>query len=200
MFSVKQLFFKHKGCAPRLLCTVLLILTLCADMPAFADDGAETASEKPIADNMIRITADRLVTDTLSRNAEFIGHVNVLRNDMAIFSDRLKIYYSDTTVKDNQNKPGAESIKSIVAEGNVKITFDDQIATTQRAEWSPKDQTIVLTGPGSKIVSGKNSITGSTITLHQADNRITVEGGAGERVEAQIFSDDKGLSLPEMKP
>ena len=120
-----------------------------------------------------------------------------MRGNMTIFCDSLKIFYTGTPAQGTQGQPGAESIQRIVAKGNVRINFDNQTATTQQAEWSPKEQTIVLSGPGSKIVSGKNSITGSKITLHQGDNRIQVEGGNDGRVEAQIFSDEKGLPLKQ---
>ena len=174
---------------------VLVALLLCHWSPCAAEDLETKASEVPAGDNMIRITADRLITDTLSQNAEFIGNVHVVRSDMTIFSDSLKIFYTGTPAQGNQGQPGAGSIQSIVAQGNVRINFDDQTATTQRAEWSPQEQTIVLSGPGSQIVSGKNSISGSKITVHQGDNRIKVEGGSNGRVEAQIFSDENELPL-----
>ena len=176
----------------------LLALLVCLWTPCLAEDIEMDASKAPAAgDNRIRITADQLVTDTQSQNAEFIGNVRVLRNDMTIFSDSLKIFYTSESSQGSQGQPGAESIQSIVAQGNVKINFDDQTATTQRAEWSPQEQTIVLSGPGSQIVSGKNSISGSKITVHQGDNRIHVEGGSNGRVEAQIFSDENELPLEQ---
>lgn len=176
---------------------VLLVLLLFQWTSCPAEDHEAKASEVPAGDNRIHITADRLVTEPQSQNAEFIGNVHVVRNDMTIFSDSLKIFYTGTSTQGNQGQPGAESIQRIVAQGNVKINFDDQTATTQRAEWSPKEKTIVLSGPGSQIVSGKNSIKGSKITVHQRDNRIQVEGGSHGRVEAEIFSDEGEFPLKQ---
>lgn len=165
--------------------------------PGWAEDQAAKVPEAADGDKMIRVTADRLVTDTESQNAEFIGNVHATRDNMTIFCDSLKIFYTDTAAQGAQSKPGEGSIRRIVADGNVKIDFDNQTATTQRADWSPQDQTIVLSGPGSKIVSGKNSITGSKITLHQEDNRIQVEGGSDGRVEAQFFSNEQGVPMKQ---
>jgi len=180
--------------------TVLVLSALLAFMaapcgPGLAEDQTTKVPEAADGDKIIRITADRLVTNTESQNAEFIGNVQAARDNMTIHCDSLKIFYTDASVQDAQSQPGEGSIRRIVAEGNVKINLDNQTATTQRADWSPQDQTIVLSGPGSKIVSGKNSITGSKITLHQESNRIQVEGGSDERVEAQFFSNEQGLPL-----
>ncbi len=82
MFSVKALFSKKRSGLTGLLGMVLLALLLCQWTPCPAEDLEAKASEVPAGDNMIRITADRLVTDTQSHNAEFIGNVHVLRNDM----------------------------------------------------------------------------------------------------------------------
>ena len=161
--------------------------------PVFGQDQATNTQAKASGSQMIRVTADRLITDTQARNAEFVGNVHATRDNMTIFCDSLKIFYIDAAAQGEQVQPQAGSIQRIVADGNVKISFDNQTATTQRADWSPQDQTIVLSGPGSKIISGKNSITGSKITLHQKDNRIKVEGGSSGRVEAQFFSNEQGL-------
>lgn len=182
--------------------TVLVLSTLLAFIaapcgPGSAQDQTTKVPEAADGDKMIRVTADRLVTNTESQNAEFIGNVHATRDNMTIRCDSLKIFYTDASVQDAQSQPGEGSIRRIVAEGNVKINLDNQTATTQRADWSPQDQTIVLSGPGSKIVSGKNSITGSKITLHQENNRIQVEGGSDGRVEAQFFSNEQGLPLQQ---
>lgn len=180
-----------------LSCLVLLAIMMCSPLPCFAENLPAQTSGGPVDDNMIRVTADRLVADTQSQNAEFIGNVHAIRGNMTILCDSLKIFYRDAPAQDSQKQPGADAIQRIVADGNVNIQFDDQTATTQRAVWSTAEQTIVLSGPGSKIVSGKNSISGSKITLHQGDNRVKVEGGSDGRVEAQFFSDEQGLPLKQ---
>ena len=180
-----------------LSCLVLLAIMVCSSPPCFAENLPTQTSEGPEGDNMIRVTADRLVADTQSQNAEFIGNVHVIRGNMTITCDSLKIFYKDAPAQDSQKQTGADAIQSIVADGNVNIQFDNQTATTQRAVWSTAEQTIILSGPGSKIISGKNSISGSKITLHQGDNRIKVESGSDGRVEAQFFSDEQGIPLKQ---
>jgi len=179
-----------------LVLSALLAIIVAPCCPGLAEDQT-TKTPEVDGDKMIRVSADRLVTDTESQNAEFIGNVLATRDNMTIRCDSLKIFYTDASAQDAQSKPGEGSIRRIVADGNVEINFDNQTATTQRADWSPQDQTIVLSGPGSKIVSGKNSITGSKITLHQENNRIQVEGGSDGRVEAQFFSSEQGLPLQQ---
>ena len=180
-----------------LVCAALLTFLLGPCCPGLAQDQTTPSPEAADGDKMIRVTADRLVTDTQSQHAEFIGNVRAVRDTMTILCDSLKIFYAEASVQGTQGQPAEGSIRRIVADGNVTISFDNQTATTQRADWSPPDGTIVLSGPGSQIVSGKNSITGSKITLHQENNRIQVEGGNNERVEAQFFSSDQGMPLKE---
>jgi len=187
----------------RLRCLLLGFVVICIGIlsgtPCLraADDATAAPGKK--SDNRIHITADRLVTDTQSQYAEFSGNVRVVRDDTVIQSDFLKIYYKESAGNDPQIDAGADSIRSIVAQGNVKIKFDQQLATTQKAEWMPENQTIVLSGPGSTIVSGKNTITGSKITVHQVDNRISVEGGSTGQVEAVFYSEEGGLEIPGAK-
>lgn len=182
---------------PVVLVCLAVLAFMAAAGPCIADDSSQNAAEeRQEGDGMIRVTADRLVTDTQSQQAEFIGNVRAVRDNMTILCDSLKIFYQESA-QDARSQPGEGSIRRIVAERNVTIRFDNQTATTQRAEWSPQKQTIVLSGAGSKISSGKNTITGSKITLHQGDNRIQVEGGGDRRVEAQIFSDDQGIRLQQ---
>jgi lipopolysaccharide export system protein LptA len=192
---VKTTFFKKGVLRTMLLLSAALVILPAPCCPVLAEEQTAKAPDVADGDHIIQVTADRLVTDTQSQNAEFIGNVHATRDNMTIWCDSLKIFYTDASAKDTQGPPGEGSIQRIVADGNVKISFDDQTATTQRADWSPQDQTIVLSGPGSKIISGKNSITGSKITLYQEDNRIQVEGGSNGRVEAQFFSSEPGLPL-----
>jgi lipopolysaccharide export system protein LptA len=180
-----------------LLLSALLALIAAPCGPGLAKDQTAKGPEAADGEKMIRVTADRLVTNSESQNAEFIGNVYAIRENMTIRCDSLKIFYTDASVQGAQSQPGEGSIRRIVADGNVEINFDNQTATTQRADWSPQDQTIVLSGPGSKIVSGKNSITGAKITLHQENNRIQVESGSDGRVEAQFYSNEQGLPLQQ---
>ena len=49
----------------------------------------------------------------------------------------------------------------------------------------------VLTGPQTKVSSGKNFITGDKITVHRNDNRMSVVGNPNQRVEAVFYSGEK---------
>jgi len=51
--------------------------------------------------------------------------------------------------------------------------------------------TITMTGENSKVISGKNSISGTKIILYRNDGRIKVLGGKKKRVEATFFSGGK---------
>jgi len=139
------------------------------------------------------ITADTLIVDGNSDRAEFIGNVKVVQGTTVITSDRLKIFYQKDIAKPEDNVKGKESIKEIIATGNVNILFDDKIAKTQHAVYTAKTRIFTLTGPGSKITSKNNSISGSKITFFRDDGHVKIESSRSNRVEAIIESDGKGI-------
>jgi lipopolysaccharide export system protein LptA len=101
----------------------------------------------------------------------------------------LRIYYEgdllDSEEKTNQND---DTLKKIVASGNVKIRSDQYNADTENAEYDTQTMIIILSGKNSRVFSGKSSITGSKIILYRKDGRFKVMGGKKERVQATIFS------------
>ena len=149
--------------------------------------------KKDESEKKIHITADRLIAEGNSNNAEFIGNVRAVQETTVITSNKLKIFYKKDSSGIENNSKGGESIKEIIATGNVKILFDDKIAETEQAVYTAETRILVLNGLNSKITSGKNTISGSKITFFRDDGRINVEGSGNNRVEAFFESDGKSL-------
>lgn len=164
---------------------VLVIVITGGPMPARAAD----------QDQKIRITADRLVANTQTGRAEFSGNVKATQGSTVITSDRLEIHYA----QDGQPDAGAASetaIRSIISSGNVVIHFDDKVATTDQAVYHSKSGIFTLTGKGTRVASGDNTITGEKITVDRKNDRMTVESGNASRVNAVIFAGPEGLAKP----
>ncbi len=158
------------------------------DKPNFTDTHKNKENEK------IHITADKLISDHEAKYTEFIGNFRAAQRDTVITSDKLKIFFKRGM--DNKKNPlaGDESIKKIVANGNVQIKFDNRVAVTQQAVYITETRVLVLSGADSKVIRGHNSISGEKITIYRKDGRIQVESDKGERVEAVFYPGEKGIN------
>lgn len=161
----------------------------------FASAPATAAEKAPAAgaadSKKVHVTADRLVVKSKSNTAEFIGNVHVSQGDMALKADRITIYAKKSAKGGDAASPDMESIDRLVAKGNVEITMKDGKAVTSQAEYQVDKRVMTLSGPGSKVVSGGNSITGSKITLYRDDGRINVDSSGSQRVKAVFISEER---------
>ncbi len=176
-----------------LLLTILVCLVLLPSLTTQGEAGTETptaTSADPEA-KKIHISAERLISNTADNNAEFIGHVRAKQGETLIIADSLKIFFSGGSEAGSASP--AQSLKKLVATGNVEIKFDNRLAVAQQAVYITAQRMLILTGPGAMITSGDNTITGETITFYRADGRFTVEGGSNGRVNAVILPDESGL-------
>jgi lipopolysaccharide export system protein LptA len=167
---------------------------------AASAESKDKATE-PIPENEpIQITANQLISNNDEKFAEFIGDVKASQGNFMITSDRLKIYYEGDLVNPEKKSSGDEVIKKIVAEGNVKITAEQYLAETDQVEYDTDSMTIVLHGENSKVTSGKNSISGSKITLYRKDGQVKVEGSAEKRIKAVFYSTGKTSDVLNLEP
>ena len=175
---------------------VLTILFCLVVLPVPTTHGA-AATETPSAETgdpeikKIHISAERLISNTADNNAEFIGNVRARQGETLIISDSLKIFFSGKSEVGTTSP--AQSLKKLVATGNVEIKFDNRLAVARQAVYITAQRVLILTGPGAMVTSGDNTITGETITFYRADGRFTVEGGSNGRVKAVILPEESGL-------
>lgn len=156
----------------------------------FADDQTGEKGENQV-DEQIQIVADKLITNNAEKYAEFVGDVRASQGNFTITSDNLRIYYKENLDNLKNQTDSQELIKRIVASGHVKISSDNYVAEAEQAEYDLDDTVLVLKGENSTIKSGKNSITGSKITVHREDGQIIVERSAEKRVKAMFYSKQK---------
>ncbi len=159
----------------------------------FADD-KPSDTDNTVETEKLHILADRLISDSEAKHAEFIGNVTATQGTTVIKSDSLRIYYKENLDNKENIISGEESIKKIVAKGNVKIRFDDSVAETEEASYTTETGVLVLSGADSKVLSGNNSISGTKITLYRTDGRITVESSNSKRVKAVLYTKEKGIN------
>jgi lipopolysaccharide export system protein LptA len=150
------------------------------DAPPPASTDAEAA-----AAGKIDIKSDRLLIDNEKRTADFSGNVVAHQEETTIEADRLMIYYKES------GGESAEALEKIVATGNVRIQFENGLAETPEAVYNMETRTFVLTGAGSRVISGNSSISGEKITLRRDDGKVTVEGGQSRQVEAVFYPEDE---------
>jgi lipopolysaccharide transport protein LptA len=137
----------------------------------------------------LHIKAAELHADYDAGWAEFRGSVRATRDHMVILSDTLRIYFDKNRKAEDATTNLQASITKIVADGNVKITLDDSIATADTATYDTQTQLLILVGQPSTFVRGGNSISGSEIKLHRREGQLQVEANAPSRVRAVVQSE-----------
>ncbi len=166
-------------------------------LAAFAHAGPKPSDTDKKADKKdeekIHISAEKLVSDKEAKYAEFIGNVIATQGKTVITADRLKIFYEEVSGKVKSEANKNSPITKITAEGNVTIKFDDKTAETGQAVYTTADKVLTLSGEGSRIVSGNDSIAGSKIIFYRNDGRIKVESSKEKRVEAVFYPGGKGI-------
>ncbi|MDX2500982.1 MAG: LptA/OstA family protein [Deltaproteobacteria bacterium] len=188
-----QHFISTPGRSRWLWITALVAVAALMPIAARAADDSKTAQ----ADNEpIQIVADELISFNEEKYAEFIGNVIVTQGEFKITSDKLRIYYRGEILgaekKESEKKESKEDvIKKIIATGNVTITSEQYEAQADKAEYDTATMTVVLSGENSKVVSGKNSISGSVIRLNQKSGQVKVESSATKRIKAEFFTKGK---------
>lgn len=162
------------------------------------DSGRLNVQEKVRADTIspvgvntsatpIHIVSDMMMADSKGMWAEFIGNAVATQKDLVIKAERLKIFY----VSDGGVAADSNSIKKIIADGNVKIVTGTKTATADHAEYTAADHILVLTG-NAEAWSGENIVAGSKITLFLDENRSIVESDDKKQVEAIFYPKQKG--------
>ncbi len=160
--------------------------------------GSVFASDTKKKDSNIRITADNLNIKNKENFAEFSGNVEAVENDFSINSNKLKIYYKGDA-KNSAEKAGGESIDKIIAHGDVLIKMNGKTAFAKSAQYTTNNQILILTGENVKVISEKNSITGTKIVLDRISGNIKVEGESTNRVKAIFYSKNK-VKSDRLKP
>ena len=170
----------------------LMILTL----SLYSDGMAQTnviTNDLGFGSGRIQITSEKLIADSTENSAEFIDHVKAIQRDTIITSDRMKVFFKKGATK-SADEPAQDALVKIVITGNVAIKFDNGVAQAQEAVYIAEKKRLVLSGPNTKIVRDKNTITGEQITITIENGRIQViqvEAGQGDRVEAIIYPEKK---------
>ena len=113
----------------------------------------------------IRIKSDGLEWDYKGHVVTFRGNVIANQEDVTLYSDRMVIYYDETT----------SEVTQIVAEGAVRIVQLDRRATGEKAVFHNAEKKIVLTGRP-VIRQGKNVVIGEKITILIDRDWVEVEG------------------------
>ena len=170
--------------------SIVFIIICCASM-AFA---GERPLEKGTGDGgeQIEIEADQLVTNSEEKYAEFSGSVRARQGPFAITSDRLRIYYQSDPQSADSQAAGQESIKQVVAIGNVQFVTDKYSAEAERVEYDLEKQVIVLIGENSTLKDSKNTLKGSKITIDRKTGQMRVESHSQQRVKAIFYPDQSG--------
>jgi lipopolysaccharide export system protein LptA len=166
---------------------VVMGFALLMARPAMTDQTMEKPNRDPI-----RITADKLVTDNQKRSAQFSGDVKAVQGETVITADRLTIFYRSK--KKSSSPDSAANIERMEADGHVRIEFDNKVAVSNQAVYIVVERKLVLSGPESKVISGKDEISGRKITFFRDNGHVVLEGDDENRVKAIIHSDQRGLN------
>lgn len=126
-------------------------------------------------DTPLVITADTMELQRRKNTIIYRGDVLVEREDVKIASDVLSARYD----------PDDGVLKSVVAEGKVRVSHGGREMTGDKAVFDGLKETITVSG-NTIVRDGRNSIAGDRITIYIREDRSVVEHTKG-RVKAVIF-------------
>ena len=190
--------WKLAGVVNIVLVTVLACLWALG--PVWADNSVNAPDQAALAGfdlskGAIKITAQKLVTNQEENMAWFSMNVKATQGKTTIKADELTIWYKGENKADEVQSglPASQSLEKIQALGNVEIVNDAFTSHSDEALYLQATGDLVLTGAPARVVAGKNTVSGETITRSK-EGLLTFEGG----VQAEFFPE--GSKEDEEKP
>jgi lipopolysaccharide export system protein LptA len=142
----------------------------------------------------MEITADRMEAFNDKKIVVFSGNATVIQGKSVLKADKLLLYYKDKTDKTDNKETGVAdktgNLEKIEAQGNVRLTQDQRVATGDEAVFFRDSNKVVLTG-NAVLIEGKNSIKGNRVTVFLNENKGTVEGNTQKQVKAVIYPQER---------
>jgi lipopolysaccharide export system protein LptA len=113
----------------------------------------------------IDITSEQMSADFDAHTITFTGNVEVRQADVTLTADKIVSVFGQT----------AQEIKTIVAEGNVRVQKGEKVATGDKAVYSREDGTITVDG-NPRLTQGNDYLQGERIILFLERNQMEVQG------------------------
>lgn len=157
-----------KNSMSKMTSAYIYAMLLLLPLTAFANPEVPDQKRGPV-----EVSADRLEADDKAQTLIFLGNAVAAQDDVTIFADRLTVKYTGEK----------REIETVVAEGQVRITQGERLATGEKAVLYHLEERIVLTG-SPKVSDGDSFVQGQEITVYLNDQRSVVTGGPEGRVNA----------------
>ena len=141
----------------------------------------------PAVDNPIYVEADQMSSTAETDTVLFTGNVDAKQGDLRILSDEMTVYYDDPETPEDKKVPDTtQRIEKLICIGNVEITREDWLGTSEHMTYFADSRQVILTG-NAKAWQGQNMVTGEKIIYYMDEGRSEVVGGAA----VTAGSDDK---------
>lgn len=154
---------------------VVVSLLLTAALAWAAPQANESTAKKDRSSKPITVKSDQLQADNNGKLAVFTGRVVARQDDVTIYSDRLEVYYGESS----------DEVDKIIAIGNVRILQTNRVGTGGHAVYESKLGKITLT-INPRVTQEKDTVTGKVIIYYVDEERSEVQSGENARVEAVI--------------
>jgi len=167
----------------------LLLAAACgmtAAVPVQAAAPVRAAEER----TPITISADSLEVNRKGRTAVYKGNVVAVDKGrgLSILADQIDFLFDEKM----------EDLERAVAVGNVRISYGERRGTSERGEYFPREARVVLAGHP-KVWQDSDVVTGCRISLLLREDRSSVEGCQGERVNMTLYP-KRGEAAPLQAP
>ena len=129
----------------------------------------------PVSDDATVITADSFRLDQGTRQGVFTGSVVVSSKNFRMQSRELTVFFGAGAPAAGTSASGSNKVQRLLARGEVLIVSQDRNASAVQADYDVASDKMVLTGTP-QITQGKDTITGTTITLYRSSNKMEVDG------------------------
>lgn len=144
----------------------------------------------------ILFEADDTIIDDQNKYTLLSGNVKISQDGSTLTADSVRLNY---TAKEGGD---GSTVTSVVAQGRVKMVFEDKTASADKAVYDAATQTITLTGneAPATVTSAQGTTSAGSFVINRASGRIMARKSDKHRVKATLKPDSKGFSLPSGKP
>ena len=133
-------------------------------------------------DSPIFIEADHMSSTEKNNTVLFTGDVDAKQGDLRIRSDKMTVYYTEKKEQDEKKPADAtQQVEKLVCEGNVEITRDNWLGTSDNMIYLSEAQQVILTG-NAKAWQDQNMVGGDKIIYYMNEGRSEVIGGTSVTV------------------